>query len=51
MPDFDDAELKSAVQAWLVGFLDAADAVAGTVHLHVGGGLRLRASVNIPLPV
>jgi len=45
------ADFNEAVQAWLAGFLGRADAAAGTVHLHTGGGLRLAAAVNIPLPV
>ena len=43
--------MPESVQAWLVRFLEATSAVAGTVHLHVEGGLQLAASVNIPLPV
>jgi L-methionine (R)-S-oxide reductase len=39
------------LEAWLMSFLSDADAVAGTVHLHQNGGLRLAASVNIPLKV
>ncbi len=31
-----------------MSFLSDADAVAGTIHLHENGGLRLAASVNIP---
>lgn len=36
------------LEAWLTSFLSEAGAVAGTVHLHRNGGLRLAASVNIP---
>ena len=39
------------LEAWLMSFLSEAGAVAGTVHLHQNGGLRLAASVNIPLRV
>lgn len=39
------------LEAWLMSFLSDAGAVAGTVHLHQDGGLRLAASVNIPLKV
>jgi len=46
MSDFDEA-----VQVWLAAFLSGAGAVAGTVHLHTAGGLRLAAAVNIPPPV
>jgi hypothetical protein len=34
-----------------MNFLSDAGAVAGTVHLHQDGGLRLAASVNIPQKV
>jgi len=44
-----DSSLK--LEAWLMSFLSEAGAVAGTVHLHQHGGLRLAASVNIPLKV
>jgi L-methionine (R)-S-oxide reductase len=37
-----------AVQSWLTAFLREAGAVAGTVHLHENGGLRLAACQNIP---
>jgi L-methionine (R)-S-oxide reductase len=37
-----------AAQSWLAAFLSEAGAVAGTVHLHENGGLRLAASQNIP---
>jgi L-methionine (R)-S-oxide reductase len=36
------------MQSWLVNFLNEMGAVAGTVHLHENGGLRLAAAVNIP---
>lgn len=39
------------LEAWLISFLSEAGAVAGTVHWHEKGGLRLAASVNIPLKV
>jgi hypothetical protein len=39
------------LEAWLMSFLSEAGAVAGTVHVHQNGGLRLAASVNIPLKV
>jgi hypothetical protein len=39
---------NEALQSWLSRFLEQAGAVAGTVHLHVDGGLRLAAAVNIP---
>jgi L-methionine (R)-S-oxide reductase len=39
------------LESWLTAFLANAQAVAGTVHLHEGGGLRLYAAVNIPPPV
>jgi len=39
------------LEAWLTSFLSEVGAVAGTVHLHQNGGLRLAASVNIPLKV
>ena len=45
------ADHNEAVQSWLAGFLNAAGAAAGTVHLHTEGGLRLAAAVNIPPPV
>ena len=40
--------MADALQSWLAGFLTGAGGVAGTVHLHQDGGLRLAASVNIP---
>ena len=39
------------LQDWLRGFLTDAGAVAGTVHLHEAGGLRLAADINIPPPL
>ena len=39
---------NEAAQTWLAAFLSEAGAVAGTVHLHENGGLRLAASKNIP---
>ncbi len=36
------------LQAWLEGWLGEIDAIAGTVHVHENGGLRLAAAVNIP---
>jgi hypothetical protein len=43
MPDF-----SPHLQSWLSGLLKDAGAVAGTVHVHERGGLRLAAAVNIP---
>ena len=40
-----------ALQSWLAGFISEAGGVAGTVHLHEQGGLRLAAAVNIPTKV
>ena len=45
------AEFDQAMQSWLSKFLNDTGAVAGTVHLHTDGGLRLCAAVNIPPPV
>ena len=45
------ADSSSKLEAWLKNFLSDAGAVARTVHLHQDGGLRLAASVNIPLEV
>jgi L-methionine (R)-S-oxide reductase len=39
---------NEAAQSWLATFLSEAGAVAGTVHLHENGGLRLAACQNIP---
>jgi len=36
------------LQSWLTALLNYAGAVAGTVHLHERGGLRLAAALNIP---
>jgi L-methionine (R)-S-oxide reductase len=46
MPDF-----SPHLQSWLSALLSDAGAVAGTVHLHELGGLRLAAAVNIPATV
>jgi hypothetical protein len=40
--------MNENVQTWLATFLKDAGSVAGTVHLHQDGGLRLAAAVNIP---
>jgi L-methionine (R)-S-oxide reductase len=37
-----------SAQTWLEGFLARQGGVAGTVHRHVDGVLRLEAAVNIP---
>jgi L-methionine (R)-S-oxide reductase len=42
------SEFPQALQTWLSGFIADAGGVAGTVHLHENGGLRLAAAVNIP---
>lgn len=39
------------VEEWLGEYLSGAGAVAGTVHVREGDGLRLRAASNIPEPV
>jgi len=39
---------NEAMQSWLTAFLNEAGAVAGTVHVHENGGLRLAACHNIP---
>jgi hypothetical protein len=39
------------IEDWLVEYLSATGAVAGTVHLREGDGLRLCAASNIPEPV
>src|SRR5437667_11081328 len=36
------------LQTWLEGWLREIGAIAGTVHIHENGGLRLAAAVNIP---
>jgi L-methionine (R)-S-oxide reductase len=41
-------ELDDVLQDWLARYLAETAAVAGTVHLHENGGLRLAAAVNIP---
>ena len=46
MRDFDPT-----LQTWLSNFLRESGAIAGTVHLHENGGLRLAAAVNIPAHV
>lgn len=43
--------LTPAAQSWLATFLNEAGAVAGTVHIHENGGLRLAAAQNIPKKV
>jgi L-methionine (R)-S-oxide reductase len=40
--------LSPHLQTWLTTLLNDVEAVAGTVHLHESGGLRLAAAVNIP---
>lgn len=42
------ARSNEQMQAWLVDWLRKIGAVAGTLHLHENGGLRLVAAVNIP---
>src|SRR3954469_3882942 len=41
-------EFDPTKQSWLAAFLNREGGVAGTVHLHEEGGLRLAAAVNIP---
>ena len=41
----------SPVQEWLLRYVHATGAVAGTVHLRQGDGLALAGAVNIPPPV
>jgi hypothetical protein len=41
-------QINEVAQSWLAAFLTEAGAVAGTVHIHENGGLRLAASKNIP---
>lgn len=41
-------QFDGAMQSWLEAFLGEAGAVAGTVHVHENGGLRLAAAHNIP---
>ena len=43
--------LDHTLDAWLSRYLADAGGVAGTVHLHENGGLRLAAGVNIPPPL
>jgi L-methionine (R)-S-oxide reductase len=38
----------SEIESWLQNLLKNVGAVAGTVHVHKDGGLRLAASINIP---
>lgn len=45
------ADFSPHLQSWLSALLNDAGAVAGTVHLHERGGLRLAAAVNIPAPL
>ena len=40
--------MSDSLQNWLAGFLKDSGGVAGTVHVHEDGGLRLAAAVNIP---
>jgi L-methionine (R)-S-oxide reductase len=40
--------LPNVLKDWLTQYLADAGGIAGTVHLHENGGLRLAASVNIP---
>ena len=42
------APLNDRIQAWLQDWLKEIGAIAGTVHVHENGGLRLAAAVNIP---
>jgi hypothetical protein len=42
---------SESVQDWLETFLNGVGAVAGTVHLHESGGLKLAATFNSPPPV
>src|SRR4051812_39277279 len=41
-------ELDETLQRWLSDYMTDCAAIAGTVHLHENGGLRLAAAVNIP---
>jgi L-methionine (R)-S-oxide reductase len=45
------SDFSPRLQSWLDVLLKEAGAVAGTVHLHEQGGLRLAAAVNIPARV
>src|SRR5580704_7400079 len=45
------ADFSPHLQSWLDTLLKDAGGVAGTVHLHEQGGLRLAAAVNIPSKV
>jgi len=40
--------MNDKLQVWLAKYLAEVGAVAGTVHLHENGGLRLAGAVNIP---
>jgi L-methionine (R)-S-oxide reductase len=46
-----DTNREQELESWLTRFLGEVQAVAGTVHLHENGGLRLGAAVNIHPPV
>jgi L-methionine (R)-S-oxide reductase len=46
-----DTNRAEELTSWLTRFLADARGVAGTIHLHENGGLRLGAAVNIPEPV
>ena len=41
-------DISPPLQKWLTEFLKKSGAVAGTIHVHENGGLRLAAAVNIP---
>src|SRR5437867_537692 len=41
-------DCKDPLQMWLSDWLTAIGAVAGTIHVHERGGLRLAGAVNIP---
>ncbi len=43
--------MDERAQAWLIDYLAAHGAVAGTVHRHEAGELVIAAAVNIPPPV
>jgi hypothetical protein len=42
------ADLSPVLQSWLADLLREIGGVAGTVHLHEPGGLRLAAAIHIP---
>ncbi|CAN5590822.1 hypothetical protein BH09GEM1_BH09GEM1_34280 [soil metagenome] len=46
-----DTAREQRLHAWLTRYLADVQGVAGTVHLHENGGLRLSAAVNIPPPL